>query len=272
MESHFEFIFKGLSSSEQELLIAKLAEAGFEGFEERAGQLLAYITSAGLGKIHLAELALPYHTYSELQPKNWNEQWEQSFEPVLVGSFCSIRASFHKPVPGVKHDLIITPKMSFGTGHHATTYQVIDMMRELDIAGKEVLDFGTGTGVLAILSKRMGASRIVAIDNDPWSIDNARENFEMNECRDIELVEGAGLTMQQEFDIVLANINKNVILQHFLSMKQHLKPGGVLILSGLLQGDEDIVLNEANKIGLAFDRITERDNWIALKLKHLDAF
>ena len=184
-------------SEESDIFVARLSQAGFEGFEEEPGKLHAFIPET-LYEAETAEkiisgvkgVADPYHTFFKIEwiePRNWNAYWEKEFEPVVVEDFCAIRAHFHEPVPGVKYDLVITPKMSFGTGHHATTYLMISTMRYHDFRNCSVLDFGTGTGVLAILACKLGAASVLAIDSDEWSIENARENTEVNHCPAIRI-------------------------------------------------------------------------------------
>ena len=163
----------------QEVLIALLAEIGYEGFEEEEGLLKAFIKEGAFDRGALETLLADYgleYVEQRIEDRNWNAEWEANFQPVVVDGFCAIRAHFHPPMPEMEHELVITPKMSFGTGHHATTYMMLQAMRGIDLRGKRVLDFGTGTGVLAILAERLGAAEVVAIDNDDWSIENAQEN------------------------------------------------------------------------------------------------
>lgn len=185
---------------------------------------------------------------------------------MIVHDFAAIRAHFHAPAEGVQHEVIITPKMSFGTGHHATTFMMIEYMSELDCQNKSVLDFGTGTGVLAILAEKLGASKIVAIDNDDWSIDNSKENIEVNGCRNIELLKADKLDLSQQFDIILANINKHVLLNNMTAIRQHLQVGGVVIMSGLLSGDRQHIEVAAVKEMLKLEEQKDRQNWIALRI------
>jgi len=177
-----------------------------------------------------------------------------------------VRASFHAPVTNVAHELVITPKMSFGTGHHATTYMMIKAMQHLDLKGKSVLDFGTGTGVLAILAERLGAAEVLAIDYDPWSIDNARENITENHIQRVRVEQMDTIPDNPLFDIILANINKHVILKDLPRMKQQLKSGGVILLSGLLHEDYQDVENEALKNDLPISERLSEGSWICLKL------
>ncbi len=172
----YTFYVKG---ENQEILLAQLSSVGYEGFEQLTDKLIACIPE----KDHkyedlqfVIDGQIPFERIV-IEPKNWNEEWEKSFDPVVVDDFCAIRASFHAPIQGVEHDILITPKMSFGTGHHATTFQVIRFMKDMNFKGMSVLDFGTGTGVLAILAEKLGAAGIDAFDNDLWSIENSRDNI-----------------------------------------------------------------------------------------------
>lgn len=254
----------------QEVLIALLAEVGYEGFEQQDDVLRAYVPEerfdpAALETV-LGQFELGY-AMQRLQERNWNEEWEKNFQPVVVDDFCAIRAHFHAPITGVEHGLVITPKMSFGTGHHATTFMMIRAMRDLDFHGKRVLDFGTGTGVLAILAAKLGAGAVLAIDNDDWSIANAQENIEMNDCNSIIINKKDSFSqVSGEFDTILANINKQVILDEMGLMGQHLAKGGVILLSGLLEDDYKDIESEAVKQDLYLSERMSKGAWICLRL------
>jgi ribosomal protein L11 methyltransferase len=257
----------------QEVLIALLGEMGYEGFEQEEEQLQAFIGEPAFDEAALRELleahGLPY-TLQRIGERNWNKEWEATFQPVVVDGFCAIRAHFHPPMPEVEHELIITPKMSFGTGHHATTYMMLQAMRALDLRGKRVLDFGTGTGVLAILAERLGADSVVAIDNDDWSIENASENIGENRCTRIQVLKRDQVAdVEGPFDVILANINKHVIIRQLDALAQQLMEDGVIVLSGLLQDDAEDIENEAAKNNLSVSgRMTSlmsRGSWICLK-------
>jgi len=259
-----------MDNLEPDILIAQLSECGFEGFEEEPNSLNAFIneekfSDADLEKI-IATNGVAY-TKTVIAPKNWNEEWEKNFEPVMIENFCGIRASFHPPFVGLTHEIIITPKMSFGTGHHASTYLMIKAISTIDCKEKTVLDFGTGTGVLAILAEKCGAKKITAIDNDDWSIENAAENIEENCCSKIALQKNAAIKQALSFDIILANINKNIILEHLSSFRQHLADDGVLLLSGLLSTDYFDIENEAHRNNFHIQSKLEKENWICLALK-----
>jgi ribosomal protein L11 methyltransferase len=182
---------------------------------------------------------------------------------VIVDKFCAIRAEFHDPIKDVEHEIIITPKMSFGTGHHATTYMMIEQMREIDFKNKTVFDFGTGTGILPILAEKLGASKITAIDIDDWSISNAKENIEKNNCSKISVSLSSQIP-DGKFDVVLANINRNVILSYLPQLNNTLKENCYLLLSGLLSSDEEDIIKACNNEKIQFLKGIERNNWISL--------
>ncbi len=252
----------------KDILIAQLSAIGFEGFEEERNLLKAFIPQEEYDELLLQpvmERSGAIYTTSVIKYKNWNEVWEAGFEPVIIENFCAVRAIFHKPVKGVEYEIIITPKMSFGTGHHATTYLMIKAMQSITIKGKSVFDFGTGTGVLAILAEKMGASTIEAIDIDEWSIENGRENLLQNQSQKIALYQSDEIISAKKFDIILANINRNIILQHLDGMHAHLSPGGILILSGLLIGDEKVICDKAKDFRLKLSSSEERESWICMQ-------
>jgi ribosomal protein L11 methyltransferase len=267
LTNHIQISFSKLEPEKQDLLIALLADIGFEGFEETEGGLKAFVNEKIYSKKQLQELAAEQQlSFSEelIPDQNWNAVWESNFQPVVVDDFVGIRAHFHEPIKKVEHEIIITPKMSFGTGHHATTYMMMQQMREIDFTGKTVLDFGTGTGVLAILAEKLGARKIVAIDNDDWSIENAAENAERNESGKVELMKADTATQSEKFDIILANINKNVILDNLEELVSQLAGDGILVLSGLLAEDEEDILSAIAPYSLQNRPKLERNNWICL--------
>lgn len=251
----------------QELLIAMLDDFGFTGFEQNddgiSANALAITVDEGAVETYLKQHQLSF-VKEIIAEQNWNEQWEQSFEPIVVDNFCAVRASFHQPVAGVQHDIIITPKMSFGTGHHATTYMMMQAMREISFAGKTVIDFGTGTGILAILAEKMGATSIEAIDYDEWCIENGAENIEANSCSHIVLEKADDIKSAKPADIILANINKNVILDNFDAMWQKIRASGLLLISGLLAADEQDILQAAKQQNLQQRQILHRNGWLCI--------
>lgn len=249
---------------QQEELIAFFDEYNATGFEQTDEKLIAYFNSEDyqMNEIEKILEGYSYHL-TEVEEKNWNEEWERNFQPVIVDDFVVVRAHFHAPLSTVQHEIVITPKMSFGTGHHATTYMMMQQMREVDFQNKKVFDFGTGTGILAILAEKLGAVEVAAIDVDDWSIDNARENFERNHCNKIE----ASLSSQipiTDYDIILANINRNVILDYMPQLVKSLRKNSFILFSGLLIADERDITASAELNGLSFVKKGERLGWISL--------
>jgi ribosomal protein L11 methyltransferase len=256
--------------SQQEILVALMPELGYEGFEQQEDALQAFLPEEQFDGEKLDALLRQHrlsYTSTLLPERNWNEEWEKNFLPVRVGDFCAIRAHFHVPIPGVIHELIITPKMSFGTGHHATTYMMLQAMQQLDFHGRAVLDFGTGTGVLAILAERLGAASVLAIDNDDWSIENARENITENHCIMIRVLKTDKIPPDDHFDIILANINKYVLLREMRAIRQQLRVGGVILMSGLLQDDFEDIENQAAINDLSISGQITKGSWICLKIE-----
>lgn len=271
MSRYIQFEFENITIEQTSILIAELSENGFEGFEETETGLKAFIPIQDydekvVDKIGKQQMV----TFSKtiIEETNWNELWESNFDPVIVDDFVAIRADFHQPLAGVEHEIIVTPKMSFGTGHHATTFMMIQQMRQINFAGNTVFDFGTGTGVLAILAEKLGAKKIVAADNDDWSIENAGENIQRNNCSLIDLRKADTPAKDISFDIILANINKNVILENFQLLVNQLSRGGVLLLSGLLKHDGDDIFLKSVEYSLQLIQTTVRDNWLALRFSY----
>jgi ribosomal protein L11 methyltransferase len=255
----------------KDIMIAELADLGFEGFEETETGLLSYIALDRFdGELSsgLEELVSRYDTRykrAAIDKQNWNALWESNFEPVLVDDFVGVRANFHPPFNGqVAHDIIITPKMSFGTGHHGTTYSVMQLMRGIDFTNKSVFDFGTGTGLLAILAHKLGAGYILAVDNDDWCIENASENIVVNNTQSIEIHKVDNAKLNKKFNIIIANINKNIILDNLAFLAEATMPGGVVLLSGLLVEDEPEIEAACAALGWKHQATRTRNNWIAL--------
>ena len=256
-----------ISAEQSEILIAELAEMRFDAFEEKENYLLAFIKEEDLNEKELGELLSEKNiSYTkELIPgSNWNAKWESEFEPIVIENFVAVRAAFHKPVPGVEHEIIITPKMSFGTGHHATTYLMLQQMQHIHFEGKTVLDFGTGTGILPVMAKKLGAAKVLAIDNDEWSINNAEENFSSNNCTDIRLEKKDNLDGLDKFDIILANINLNVITKNIDGLNKITNPSSFLLLSGFLHSDEQTIINSFLSAGFKYVSTQHRNEWISV--------
>ena len=265
--NYIQVTINNISSEQSAILIARLTEIGFDGFEENEQTLKAFIVEESLNNEELESLAkendISYST--DLIPHtNWNEEWEKNFEPVIVDDFVAVRADFHMPIENVEHEIVITPKMSFGTGHHATTFLMMQQMRDIDFKNKKVFDFGTGTGILAILAAQLGAGSVLAIDNDEWSIENAKENVSRNNCTNIDLSLNDNPDGDESFDIILANINKNVILTYLFVLAKRLNNGGKLLLSGLLKEDEEDIKQAANQFKIKHINTFHKNNWICL--------
>src|SRR6186997_2679937 len=266
---YIKITFADLQPEQREILVAQLADAGYEGFEEKDTSLDAFINSKRFDTVIVNEISFKYqtpYTKEKIAETNWNQVWESNFEPVIVNDYVAIRADFHKPITNTKFEIVITPKMSFGTGHHATTYMMIELMKGIDLKGKSVLDFGTGTGILAILAAKSEAKNILAIDNDEWSIANAKENFVKNNCTKINLRRASDTASEMKFDVILANINKNVILENLVLLREQLNKGGQILLSGLLEDDKEEILSIATQLNLKLKKELIRSNWIALQL------
>lgn len=259
-----------------EILIAELGYAGFESFVETESGVTAYIQKDewyeaildNIFALKSEEFEITY-TFDEIEQVNWNAEWEKNFDPIIVDSLCSVRAPFHKK-PETKYDIIIEPKMSFGTGHHETTHMMIQHILNDDFKGKSVLDMGCGTAVLAILAEMKGAKRIDAIDIDNWCYLNSIENAQRNNCKNISVYEGdASLLKNKKYDIIIANINRNILLKDVSMYATCLNINGILYLSGFYDVDISIIENECNKNGLVLQSKLEKSNWVALKLNIL---
>jgi ribosomal protein L11 methyltransferase len=249
------------NEQQQEILISKLEDLNVIGFEQTEEQLLAYFEENNFNSSEVGDRLKSYKfVWDTVSEQNWNALWESNFEPVVVDNFCAIRADFHAPIKAAQHEIIITPKMSFGTGHHETTYMMIDAMGDINFAGKKVFDFGTGTGILAILASKLGAASITAIDVDDWSINNAEENFQTNDVRGISLYQSSVIP-KDTFDVVLANINRNVLVEYASTLLNILSEKGMLLISGLLKEDEKIIVESFSALQLKFNK--QKGNWMA---------
>jgi ribosomal protein L11 methyltransferase len=269
MNNHIEVAIHPIGADLAEAMIAALSEIGFDGFLEEENTLKAYILSNGFDNNQLNNLMNKYglrYSLSTIKEQNWNAVWESNFSPVVVDDFVGIRAFFHEPIQHVAHELIITPKMSFGTGHHATTFSVIQLMKELVFKGKTVFDFGTGTGILAILAEKLGATEILAADNDHWCIENSKENILINNCNNIDIQLVDSINNDWKFDIVIANINRHIIEANLQAIYHSIQQHGDLILSGLLTTDEESIINQSTQLGFMYQKTVEKDGWVAIYL------
>ena len=267
----FEYTFTAPSSDIQhDMLTTMLAAIGFDSFMDEDRCLKAYCSADNRDDIAVENL-LSDPTFfdihllkvEEMPDKDWNELWEASYQPVVVNERCRVRAPFHEPDPSFEFDLVIEPKMSFGTANHETTAQIIQLMLETDFKGKEVLDMGSGTAVLAILAKKLGAARTVAIDNDEWAYRNAFTNIELNGISDIEIVLGDALAIKGSFDVVLANINRNILLRDMHHYVDAMNPHARIFFSGFYTEDLPSIQEEAERHGLRYCRHLSRNNWVA---------
>lgn len=271
-----EFITIKVNCSEDltDVLIAELFEIHFDSFQEFDDGFEGSCEQSQFDESRVKSVFNNYPgvTFSikEQEKVNWNEEWEKNYDPIIVGDKCIVRASFHDPKPQFEYEIIVTPKMSFGTGHHATTYQILDYQMKLDHRGKKVLDVGTGTGILAIMAHKRGASTISATDIDDWCIENSEENFALNEVNDVSLIRGQISEVNvSNFDIIIANINKNVLLEQIGEYAERMVAGGELILSGFYEDDVVDLEGLAERFGLKKLKTTSRDKWAMLVLNKL---
>lgn len=252
-----------------DILVAFLSDSPFDTFEESTHGLNAYApVTASTAEIEALLLDLQgqfdFSWDKELiEGQNWNELWESNFQPVIVGEFCAVRADFHDPIPGVKWELVINPKMAFGTGHHETTWQCIAAIEHLPLEATKVLDYGCGTGILAILASKQGATEVEAVDIEIESYRNTIENSAANGVNNVVARLGTLNDVQgRDFDGILANINRHVILESLPALADLLKPNGWLLISGILLSDEEIVTEAAEKAGFSKKALKSRGNWL----------
>lgn len=260
-----------LDSDFTEILMAELAEAGFESFVETDEGLSAYIPEEDFNETVLQELIAKYSettaiasSWKSLERKNWNEEWERSYEPIEVGKEIRVRATFHEPDPGFTYDLLIQPKMSFGTGHHETTWLVMNEQLNLPQDGLSIMDVGCGTGILAILASKLGAKSLLGFDIDEWAVENTAENFAMNGLgEEAEVFKGTinEVPADRKFGGILANINRNILLDEIPKYVSHLLPGGWLVTSGFYEMDQADIENCGAENGLTKLRSNTRNQW-----------
>ncbi|HOY38603.1 MAG: 50S ribosomal protein L11 methyltransferase [Bacteroidales bacterium] len=252
-----------------EILIANLSQIGFESFVHESAVLLAYIPEKNYNGLKTENLLSPYFVnyFTKLIPeKNWNTEWEQNFKPVVISDKIYIRATFHKK-ENYPYELIIEPKMSFGTGHHETTSMMCELMLQTDFRKKNVLDMGCGTGILAVLASKLGATQVLAIDNDEWAYNNTLENIKLNDVTNVQCSLGDISAIEKElFHVVLANINMNVLKNDIATYAKHLKSKGMLLLSGFYDSDINEILAAANASGLVLQDKIVKNNWAACNL------
>lgn len=266
---HFTIEPKELGS---EILIAELGEKAFESFTETETGIDAFVQKElwdetildGIYILQSEEFNINY-TFEEIEQINWNEEWEKNFEPIEVDGKCHVRAPFH-PKTEAEFDIVIEPKMSFGTGHHETTHMMIQHLLEMDVNGLNTLDMGCGTAILAILAEMKGAQPIDAIDIDNWCYLNSIENAERNNCKHINVYEGdAALLQGKKYDLIIANINRNILLNDMQSYVDCLNAGGTILFSGFYEEDIPFIDNSCTEKGLTYIKKFQRNNWVSLK-------
>ena len=274
MQQYLEFSFKiNPLQPWNEILMAELIEIGFDSFTEENDGILGYIQNELYNEAELKSLWLMNsdeveisYTFQEMPNINWNEEWEKNFSPIYVEDKVLIRAEFHEANPAM-HEIVIQPKMSFGTGHHPTTHLMIQQMMEMDFQNKNVLDMGCGTSVLAIYAKQKGAKKVTAIDIDEWSVENSKENAARNQV-ELHISQGtAEILGNEHFDVILANINRNILISDIPTYVSVLNAGGYLLLSGLCFFDVDDIMEVCTEQKLTLVKQQQREEWMSLLLK-----
>jgi ribosomal protein L11 methyltransferase len=267
--NYISVTLRDVQGEKREILISLLSENGFDSFEEKEKELICYINESLFDRTSVEKILSEHGIsgeFSIIPDQNWNAEWEKNFEPVVISGICYVRAPFHPPMPEARYEIIIEPKMSFGTAHHETTSLMIETMLSLDFRGLSVLDMGSGTGILAILARKMNASRVMAVDNDEWAYKNAIENCIKNNAKGIDVIMGeardiSGIT----FDIILANINRNILTAQMPDYSRLLKDKGLLLMSGFYEEDLGVIRNSASANGLNPGPYLIKNNWIAVK-------
>ncbi|WP_124979815.1 50S ribosomal protein L11 methyltransferase [Nonlabens xiamenensis] len=255
-----------------DVLMAQLGEVGFESFMETDQGCKAYILQSKDHKNLLDQVELMHNGWcdvafakADVPATNWNAEWEKNFDPITVDDRCQVRAPFHQ-AKEVEYDIVIEPKMSFGTGHHQTTHMMIQHLLKEDLSGLEVLDMGSGTGVLAILARMRGATRVDAIDIDTWCYENALENVERNKVDQIEVILGGAEQLEgRSYDMIIANINRNILLQDIPTYANSLKSGGLILFSGFYTEDLQQIMDCCRAHGMEYVMHLTKDNWVAPK-------
>ena len=276
MTTYLEFDFKiNPVQPWSEILMAELIEIGFDSFTEEYDGILGYIPEELFSEDALKSIPLMNNpdveiSYSfALMPNiNWNEEWEKHFEPITIEGLCTVRATFD-PAASTPYEIVIDPKMSFGTGHHETTYMMLQFLLNEELTNKKVLDMGCGTSVLAIMAAKRGATDITAIDVDEWCVENSIENVQRNGCEyiQVQLGDASSLANKKNFDLIIANINRNILLADIPQYAQSLKAGGTLLLSGFYEEDILLIREKAEAHSLQYVENLERNKWVAVKFK-----
>lgn len=274
MQQHQYLQVDFLCSTElTEILIAELAELNYDSFWEKEDGFTAYIQAEFFNENQLklllqdySENKITYHV-SELENRNWNQEWERNFEPIVIADKCYVRATFHEPKPEFPLEIIIDPKMSFGTGHHATTSMMIEHLLQMDVENKKVMDVGCGTGILAIAASKLGANQIIGFDVEDWTVENANENKARNNTNEIEFINTKIEDLNrvgEHFDIILANITRNILLEEFKIYATYLAPKAKIAISGFYESDIDSLVAEAKLHGLYLEKKLVLNNWASL--------
>ena len=272
---YIEFTLNLLPETDPEVVMAILSEAGFESFDDNDGPLRGYIPETLFDPARvlpvldeMVEKGWILYRYETVQSQNWNALWESNYNPVIIDGQCRVRAPFHLPDNDFRYDLLIEPRMSFGTAHHETTELMISMLlvEEETIKGQRVLDMGCGTGVLAILADKMGAGECVAIDNDDWAFENALDNKEKNKSASVTILRGdAGNIPEPAYDLIMANINRNVLLRDLSGYSRHLRTPGTLLISGFYEEDLPPLLQVATTMGFQLQKTRVKNRWMCAK-------
>jgi ribosomal protein L11 methyltransferase len=270
---YIEISVTNFTGFDPEIVIARLADLGCESFTESESGIQGYIRE----DVYQEEPVISYlqeisddhglrYSVQKIESQNWNALWESAYEPVIIAGKCCVRAPFHEPLTGMQFDLVIEPRMSFGTAHHETTSLMIELLMQEEVNGKWVLDMGCGTGVLAILAHKMHAAGVIAIDNDDWAYSNAVDNMEKNDAMAVTVIQGeVDAIPVREYDLILANINRNVLLNDIPGYARRLAANGVLLVSGFYQEDLDLIREVAVKSGLHYLSHTSDNNWVGAK-------
>ena len=254
----------------RDIIIAILSQSNYNGFEENDFGFKTFIAENQFKEATIKQLANQFdfsYKIKLIPNQNWNAVWESNFQPIQIDDFCGIRADFHPTFPKVKHEITINPKMAFGTGHHETTLSMMEVMKDLDLQDKKVFDYGCGTGILAILAAKMGANPILAIDYDPLSYENTIENCKKNNIEQVEARLGELSSIKEdEFDLILANINRNVILNSLPSLFLKTKETGTVLISGFIETDRAMMSETVEKIGFSIQKVISKGEWICMQL------
>lgn len=271
MTKYIEYKITGLSPEQADVLVAELADIGFDSFsqyDDLNESLDCYVAQEQHDEFATRELLADHcYTMEEIEQQNWNALWESNFEPIEVGDRCYIRAPFHEARPDCEHEIVITPKMSFGTGHHPTTHLVVEAMLDCDFATLQGLDMGSGTGVLAILAAQRAALVVDAIDIDEWAYENCIENITTNGVQTVVCpILGDASAINKTYDFILANINRNILLRDMPIYVEALRKGGFIIMSGILEMDIPVISGRANELGLEITQTVTRQGWACVKV------